>query len=114
MRARTRLFLFRFDKELFANIEAIERGGQKSADRGRDIVRDNLSQIAPVFIKQKFMLGDRFSMLDVAIAPLLWRLDHYRVEMPKECAPLMMYAERLFSRAAFIDSLTPTERAMRK
>jgi RNA polymerase-associated protein len=114
MRARARLFLFRFEKELFAHLDAIEKGSQKSADKARGIIRDNLSQIAPVFTKQKHMLGDEFSMLDVAIAPLLWRLDYYDVQMPKQAAPLMKYAERLFSRPAFIESLTPSEKVMRK
>jgi GST-like protein len=55
--------------------------------------------------KQKYMLGEEFSMLDVAIAPLLWRLDHYQVQLNKQSAPLLKYAERLFSRQAFIDSI---------
>jgi stringent starvation protein A len=114
MRARARLFLFRFEKELFSNIEAIEKGSQKSAEKARSVIRDNLAQIAPVFSKQKHMLGEDFSMLDVAIAPLLWRLDYYDIQMPKQCAPLMKYAERLFSRPAFIESLTPSEKVMRK
>jgi RNA polymerase-associated protein len=114
MRARARLFLFRFEKELFSHIESIEKGSQKSAERARAIIRDNLSQIAPVFTKQKHLLGDEFSMLDVAIAPLLWRLDYYDIQMPKQAAPLMKYAERLFSRPAFIESLTPSEKVMRK
>ncbi len=53
-------------------------------------------------------------MLDVAIAPLLWRLDHYNIQLPKQAAPLMKYAERLFSRPAFIDALTASEKVMRK
>jgi RNA polymerase-associated protein len=53
-------------------------------------------------------------MLDVAIAPLLWRLDFYGIQLPKQAAPLMKYAERLFSRPAFIDSLTASEKVMRK
>ena len=114
MRARARLFLFRFEKELFSHIEAIEKGNPKAAEKARTIIRDNLAQIAPVFSKQKHMLGDEFSMLDVAIAPLLWRLDHYDIQMPKQTAPLMKYAERLFSRPAFIESLTPSEKVMRK
>jgi glutathione S-transferase len=32
------------------------------------------------------MLGDDFSMLDVAIAPLLWRLDYYGIDMSKNAA----------------------------
>jgi RNA polymerase-associated protein len=70
--------------------------------------------MAPVFTKQKYMLGDEFSMLDVAISPLLWRLDYYGITLSKSAAPLMKYAERLFSRPAFIEALTPSEKVMRK
>ena len=114
MRARARLFLHRFESELFCYIDPIEQGAQKVADKARQAVRDNLMQIAPVFAKQKYMLGDEFSMLDVAIAPLLWRLEHYGIQLGKEAAPLMKYAERLFSRPAYIEAMTPAEKAMRK
>lgn len=114
MRARARLFLHRFEIELFSHIEDIEHGTQKAADKARQAVRDNLTQLSAVFVKQKYMLGDEFSMLDVAIAPLLWRLDHYGIQMGKEVAPLMKYAERLFSRPAYIEAMTPAEKAMRK
>ena len=114
MRARARLFLFRFEKELFAHIESIEKGSQKAADKARGIIRDNLAQIAPVFTKQKHMLGDEFSMLDVAIAPLLWRLDYYGIDLSKNALPLLKYAERIFSRPAYIEALTPSEKVMRK
>jgi RNA polymerase-associated protein len=114
MRARARLFLFRFEQEMFCHIDSLEHGNQKVADAAREAVRDNLAQISPVFSRQKYMLGEEFSMLDVAIAPLLWRLNHYGIEMPKQAAPLMKYAERLFSRPAFIDAMTPSEKVMRK
>jgi len=114
MRARARLFLHRFEQELYGHIETIERGAVKSADKARAVVRDNLTQIAQILTKQKFLLGDEFSMLDVAIAPLLWRLELYGIRMGKDAAPLMKYAERIFSRQGFIDALTPSERAMRK
>ncbi|MGH8753712.1 MAG: glutathione S-transferase N-terminal domain-containing protein [Burkholderiales bacterium] len=114
MRARARLFLFRFELELFSQIDAIEQSSQKTADKARAVIRDNLTQIAPVFAKQRYMLGEEFSMLDVAIAPLLWRLDYYGIQLGKQTAPLMKYAERLFSRPAFIEALTAPERVMRK
>jgi len=114
MRARARLFLFRFEHEMFVHVETLEKGNQRNIDKARAAVRDNLTQIAPVFAKQKYMLGDEFSMLDVAIVPLLWRLDYYGIQLPKQAAPLMKYAERLFSRPAFIDSLTASEKVMRK
>jgi len=113
MRARARLFLYRFEQELFSHIEPVEKN-LKSADKSRAVIRDNLVQIAPVFARQKFMLGEEFSMLDVAIAPLMWRLDHYNIALPKQAAPLMKYAERIFSRPAYIEALTPSEKVMRK
>ncbi|MDD5405025.1 MAG: glutathione S-transferase N-terminal domain-containing protein [Sulfuricella sp.] len=114
MRARARLFLYRFEQELFAHIGDIVKGNQKAADKARAIIRDNLTQLAPIFTKQKYMLGDEFSMLDVAIAPLLWRLDYFGIELPKQAAPLLKYAERIFSRPAYIEAMTPSEKAMRK
>ena len=107
-----------FEKELFAHVMTIESRSQKANEKAletaRSHIRDRLTQLAPVFLKNKFMLGDNFSMLDVAIAPLLWRLDHYGIELSKNAAPLLKYAERIFSRPAYIEALTPSEKVMRK
>jgi RNA polymerase-associated protein len=110
----TRLSLYRFEKELFCHIDAIEHGQPKAADKARQAIRDNLTQLSGLFAKQKYMLGSEFSMLDVAIAPLLWRLDHYGIKLGKEAAPLIKYAECIFSRPAYIAAMTPAEKAMRK
>ena len=119
MRARARLFLFNFERELFIHVQQLERRDHqkdtgKMMDRARQQIRDRLTQLTPIFVKNKFMLGEEFSMLDVAMAPLLWRLDHYAIEMPKTAAPLMKYAERIFSRPAYIEALTPSEKVMRR
>jgi len=119
MRARARLFLFNFERELFIYVHQLERreqvkDGAKLLESARQQIRDRLTQLTPIFVKNKFMLGEDFSMLDVAIAPLLWRLDHYGIEMPKTAAPLLRYAERIFSRPAYIEALTPSEKVMRR
>ncbi|MBD5805183.1 Stringent starvation protein A [Azoarcus sp. Aa7] len=114
MRARARQLLHTFEHELFSHIDTLEKNQKGTVDKSRAHVRDQLVQLAPIFVKQKFMLGDEFSMLDVAIAPLLWRLEHYGIELPKAAANLMKYAERIFSRQGFIDALTPSEKVMRR
>lgn len=117
MRARTRLFLYNFEKELFVHVSVLEVRGEvnpKDLDRARQNIRERLSQLAPMLLKNKYMLGDEFSMLDVAVAPLLWRLDHYGIELPKNAAPIQKYAERIFSRPAYIEALTPSEKVMRR
>ena len=115
MRARARLFLFNFERELFVHVQTLENSNnQKAIEKARLQIRDRLTQLAPILLKSKYMLGDEFSMLDVAIAPLLWRLDHYEIELPKSAAPLMKFAERIFSRPAYIEALTPSEKVMRR
>ena len=113
MRAKARQLLSGMEREIFAHIDALEKNA-KTADKARQHIRERLVELAPIFTKQKHMLGDEFSMLDVAIAPLLWRLDHYGIDLGKQAAPLMKYAERIFSRQGFIDALTPPEKVMRK
>ncbi len=114
MRARARLMLFNFEVELFSHVDALESNREKQIDKARAHIADRLVELAPVFTRTKYMLGDEFTMLDVAIAPLLWRLDHYGIKLGKTAAPLMKYSERIFSRPAFIEALTPSEKVMRK
>lgn len=118
MRARTRLFLYNFEKELFVHVSTLEdrsaKPDEKKLYNARQNIRDRLAQLAPMLLKNKYMLGEEFSMLDVAVAPLLWRLDHYGIELPKNAAPLQKYAERIFSRPAYIEALTPSEKVMRR
>ena len=115
MRARARLFLFNFERELFVHVQTLENSDNaKALEKARFLIRERLGQLSPIMLKNKYMLGDDFSMLDVAIAPLLWRLDHYEIELPKSAAPLMKYAERIFSRPAYIEALTPSEKVMRR
>lgn len=114
MRARARLFLHDFEKQLFDHIKDVESDNQSIADKARLKIRDNLTLLVPIFSKQNYLLGDEYSMLDVAVTPLLWRLGHYGIELPNQAAPLLKYAERLFSRPLYADAMTPSEKAMRK
>ena len=90
-RARVRLFLLNFEKELFVHVSTLEsralKTNEKALEKARSHIRDRLTQLAPVFLKNKYMLGENFSMLDVAIVPLIWRLDYYGIELSKNAAP---------------------------
>ena len=116
MRGRGRLALHRLDKELFVHVQTLENPGAtaKEQSKAREAIANGLTMIAPAFSKNKYVLGDEFSMIDVALAPLLWRLDHYEIKLGKSAAPLLKSAERIFQREAFIEALTPAEKAMRR
>src|SRR3546814_16520167 len=56
MRARTRLFLYNFDKELFAHVSVLENRispDTKVPAPARTGIPDRLSQLAPILLKKK-------------------------------------------------------------
>ena len=116
MRGRGRLVLFRLEKELFVHVNTLENptAPAKEQAKAREAIAQGLTMIAPAYAKNKYVLGDDFSMIDVALAPLLWRLEHYDIKLGKSAAPLLKSAERIFQRPAFAEALTPAEKAMRK
>ena len=67
-----RLFLLNFEKELFVHVNTLEernvKGNEKALEKARAHIRDRLTQMAPIFLKNKYIMGENFSMLD-AIAP---------------------------------------------
>ena len=105
MRARARLFIYTFERELFSFVRVLENRDEteKRKSIARNQIKEQLIQLSPVLAKNKFLMGDDFTMLDVTLAPLLWRLGYYGIEMPKAAAPLLKYAESIFARPAFID-----------
>ena len=116
MRGRGRLVLYRMEKELFSLVQVLENpeSTNKEQAKAREAIGNGLTLLAPSFTKNKYILGDDFSMIDVALSPLLWRLDYYDIKLGKSAAPLLKYAERICQREAFIEALTPAEKAMRR
>lgn len=112
-RARARIMLYRFDRDWYALTAEIEQSDKKQATRARNIIRDGLTVISPVFKEQPYILGEEISLVDCALAPILWRLPYYDISLPRQAKPIVEYAERLFARKSFKESLTEAEREMR-
>ena len=115
-RARARLLLFRFEQELFSHVKILENAESSSRkiSKARRGIHQALTMVSPEFNSQKYVFGEELSMIDIAIATLIWRLKHYQIKLDDNITPLLKYAERVFQRKAFADSLTPAERAMHR
>ncbi len=112
-RARARLMLLRFDRDWYRLLPDVTGGDRRVAGRARNVIRDGLTVISPIFKEQPYILGDEYSLVDCSLAPILWRLDLYKINLPRQAKPLMEYAERVFARKAFKLSLTEAEQEMR-
>ena len=114
-RAQFRLALHRVERDWYGIAAQLDKQGPDGADapRLRGELRDLIVQTVD-FVKSKpYFVSDELSLVDVTIAPILWRLTRYRIDLPKEAAPLLKYANLLFSRPAFRLSLSAQEREMR-
>lgn len=111
-RARTRLALYRIEQDWYELVTALESRGEKTSSKARKMLRDSLTAGAEVFAAKPFFLSDDFTLVDATVVPILWRLKHYRIDLPRQAKPVMQYAERIFERETFQDSLSEAEREM--
>ena len=69
----------------------------------------------PIFKEKPFFMNEEFSLVDCCIAPILWRLPQVGIEIPNDAKnkPVNEYMKKVFTRDAFIRSLTELEREIR-
>jgi len=112
-RAQSRLALFRVENDWYPLIDIIETKAEKAATKARKELTESIVATAGVFSAMPFFLNDCFTMVDASIAPILWRLPHYGIELPKSAMAVQEYADRIFEREGFQLSLTESERELR-
>lgn len=111
-RAKSRLLMYRVDHDWYSLMDTI-LAGKKDAAKARKELRESLLATAPVFAAKPFFMSDEFTLVDCAIAPLLWRMPELGIEIPASAKGLYEYAARIFERESFVQSLSEAEREMR-
>lgn len=111
-RAQFRLALYRIERDWYGLVDDLESGDRATANKARKVLKESLTVSNDVFAFKPFFLSDEFSLVDCAIGPILWRLKHWKIELPREAGAVKKYADRIFSRLSFRQSLTATELEM--
>lgn len=112
-RAKTRLMMSRIAEDWYSLFHKIENK-TSDAEQAKKELLESLMSINAVFGEQEFFLSEDFSLVDCCIAPLLWRLPKYGIELPKQAAEIKAYQKRIFARNSFQVSLTKLERSFRE
>ena len=110
-RAETRKMMHRIEQDWYHLLQFIYAGKDDALARQR--LSDSLISLEPVFADKPYFLSDEFSLLDCALAPLLWRLPQLGIEISEQEKGLTAYMQRLFKRESFQASLTDAERQLR-
>lgn len=113
-RASNRLYRYRIKRDIYDLVPGIESGDASQAEAARKGLRDHLTSIAPIFGQKPYFMSDDYSLVDCYLAPIMWRLGYYKINLPAQAKPLIQCAQRLFEREAFSASLSEAERDMRE
>jgi RNA polymerase-associated protein len=113
-RAKTRLMIYRIDREWGELIRKIEKGKPAEVQVATKDLRNVLIRLAPVFGGSPYFLNEEFSLVDCCLAPILWRLPSWGITLPAEAKAVLKYAERIFARDSFQASLTESENELLK
>ena len=113
IRAKTRMVLHYIEKDLYGLLDDIKSSGEKKSSAAKTKLKENLMLSLDFLQGKKFFLSDDFSIIDCSMAPILWRLPEYDIELPKSAKPILKYADKLFERASFVDNLSEQEEEMR-
>jgi RNA polymerase-associated protein len=115
MRTRLRLIVHRLDLELAPLIAKMAHATKsKSHDAkliGREIC-DYFLRLLPLLANTKYFVSDEFTIVDCCLAPILWRFPQWQISLGKEMKALKRYADDLFARNSFQNSLNDQEREM--
>jgi RNA polymerase-associated protein len=97
-RAKFRLALYRIEQDIYSPLPAMENGTAAESRKARKELRDRLLAAVDIFTAKPYFLSDEYSLVDCTLAPVVWRLEHYGIDLPKSGAPILKYAKRLHDR----------------
>ncbi len=116
-RARSRLWMYRVEREWSRKLDELLRPGVEdaAAAAARAELRESLISTVPVFAEMPFFMNEEFTLVDCCVAPILWRMKAVGIPLRERAAkPLRSYMEKLFHRESFRRSLTEAEIEMRE
>ncbi|MDD2738153.1 MAG: glutathione S-transferase N-terminal domain-containing protein [Methylomonas lenta] len=108
-RANARMLIKRIDQDWYPLLDEIQLNGERKAVKAKKMLKESLMSAAPVFDASPFFMSEEYSMIDCVMAPFLWRLPSIGIDITSLGKGITAYANRLFSRKAFQESLSREE-----
>ena len=112
-KAEKRLLLYRFTRAegcWYKLVNTVLNGNKKDAGAARKTLNGNLIELLPLFADKPYFKSDSMTLVDVCLAPILWRLNILEIILEEKAKPIMAYANRLFEKDGFHESLTIAEK----
>lgn len=114
-RAEQRQYIWRFEQDwlrladiMLCHADTLDT---EKMIQAQNQLRDTLISLMPLFQHYPYFMSEQFTILDCMLAPIFIRLKSMGVELPQQhCRPFYLYCQRVFSRPAFLKSMTVQEK----
>jgi len=113
-RAKLRLGLATLERDIVEPAVALDNVlGTRAENAHRKKLKSQILSSSDLFGFQRYFLSDEFTIVDCVLAPILWRLDLFGIDLSDDQKSICSYMDTIFSRNAFKDSMTEDEEEMR-
>lgn len=112
-RAQSRMVTQRIEQDWYALVPSLEGSERREVERARRLLLEQVIGAEPLLRLKTWFLSDQFSLIDAAVAPILWRLPHWGMALPVTAPAVERYANRLLVHPAVRGGLSVYEREMR-
>ena len=114
-RAEQRQYIWRFEQDWLKLADIMLRHPDtfdaKANKLAQKQLKDTLVSLTPLFQHFPYFMSETFTILDCMLAPIFLRLKSMGIDLPAQhCRPILLYIQRIFSRPAFVKSLTLQEK----
>lgn len=108
-RGTSRLMMHRIERDWYSLADKILAGDNAA----RQELKEGLLSLAPIFADAPYFMSEEFSLVDCYLAPLLWRLPAYGIQLDGQGSKdIKAYMIRVFERKTFQESLTEAEKEL--
>lgn len=76
-RGTSRLMMYRIERDWYSLADKIAKGDAQAKQE----LKEGILSLAPVFADAPYFMSEEFSLVDCYLAPLLWRLPAYGIEL---------------------------------
>jgi RNA polymerase-associated protein len=111
-RAKQRLIRYRIEHDWYPLVQQLLTATSKQSNQLQQQLIEELTVISPLFESTEFCVYDNFSVIDCALAPLLWHLHQMNAKLPASAVAITRYQHKLFNRRCFQDSLASAEQGL--
>ena len=114
LRAQFRMALHRIESDWYSLVENFSSENEaKLSTKPKKLLREGILSVIDLFSVKDYFISDDFSLVDCSIAPILWRLPIYGIDLGSDAAVIEKYMDRVFDRPSFQSSLSELEQEMR-